>query len=94
MSRAAAIQQTLLPVLLDELARSPDPDRGLLAYRRVSEALGRTPWYLRLLRDEGQVAQRLVRLLGTSALVAGPARARAGGAAAARRAGRGPRPTS
>ena len=69
MSRAASIQQTLLPVLLDELSRSPDPDRGLLAYRRVSEALATTPWYLRLLRDEGLVAQRLMRLLGTSALV-------------------------
>jgi [glutamine synthetase] adenylyltransferase / [glutamine synthetase]-adenylyl-L-tyrosine phosphorylase len=69
VSRAAAIQQTLLPVLLDELAGSPDPDRGLLAYRRVSEALANTPWYLRLLRDEGLVAERLMRLLGTSALV-------------------------
>ena len=69
VSRAAAIQQTLLPVLLDELARTPDPDRGLLAYRRVSEALATTPWYLRLLRDEGLVAERLMRLLGTSALV-------------------------
>jgi [glutamine synthetase] adenylyltransferase / [glutamine synthetase]-adenylyl-L-tyrosine phosphorylase len=69
VSRAASIQQTLLPVLLDELALSPDPDRGLLAYRRVSEALAETPWYLRLLRDEGLVAQRLMRLLGTSALV-------------------------
>jgi len=69
VSRAASIQQTLLPVLLDELARSPDPDHGLLAYRRVSEALAQTPWYLRLLRDEGAVAQRLMQLLGTSALV-------------------------
>jgi glutamate-ammonia-ligase adenylyltransferase len=69
VSRAAAIQQTLLPVLLDELARSPEPDRGLLAYRRVSEALATTPWYLRLLRDEGLVVERLMRLLGTSALV-------------------------
>ena len=69
VSRAAAIQQTLLPVLLDELASSPDPDRGLLAYRRVSEALASTPWYLRLLRDEGLVAQRLMQLLGTSTLV-------------------------
>ena len=69
VSRAASIQQTLLPVLLDELAGTPDPDRGLLAYRRVSEALASTPWYLRLLRDEGQVSARLMRLLGTSALV-------------------------
>jgi len=69
VSRAASIQKALLPVLLDELARTPDPDRGLLAYRRVSEALATTPWYLRLLRDEGLVAERLMRLLGTSALV-------------------------
>jgi glutamate-ammonia-ligase adenylyltransferase len=68
-SRAAAIQRTLLPVLLDQLADTADPDRGLLAYRQVSEALADTPWYLRLLRDEGMVAQRLMTLLGTSALV-------------------------
>jgi glutamate-ammonia-ligase adenylyltransferase len=69
VSRAASIQRTLLPVLLDQLADTADPDRGLLAYRRVSEALSRTPWYLRLLRDEGAVAQRLMFILGTSALV-------------------------
>ncbi len=69
VSRAASIQRALLPVLLDSLSTSPDPDRGLLAYRRVSEALADTPWYLRLLRDEGAVAQRLMTLLGTSALV-------------------------
>ena len=69
VSRAASIQQALLPVLLEELAASPDPDRGLLAYRRVSEALAATPWYLRLLRDEGLVAERLMHLLGMSALV-------------------------
>ncbi len=69
VSRAAAIQTALLPVLLDELAETPDPDGGLLAYRRVSEALESTPWYLRLLRDEGAVAQRLMRLLGTSKMV-------------------------
>ena len=69
VSRAAAIQRTLLPVLLEQLADTPDPDRGLLAYRRVSEALADTPWYLGLLRDEGSVAQRLMQVLGTSALV-------------------------
>ncbi|MBV9315657.1 MAG: bifunctional [glutamine synthetase] adenylyltransferase/[glutamine synthetase]-adenylyl-L-tyrosine phosphorylase [Pseudonocardia sp.] len=69
MSRAAAIQRTLLPVLLDQLADTPNPDRGLLAYRRVSEALADTPWYLRLLRDEGSVAERLMTMLGMSALV-------------------------
>jgi [glutamine synthetase] adenylyltransferase / [glutamine synthetase]-adenylyl-L-tyrosine phosphorylase len=69
VSRAASIQRTLLPVLLEQLSDTADPDRGLLAYRRVSEALAATPWYLRLLRDEGAVAQRLMFVLGTSAMV-------------------------
>ena len=69
VSRRAAIQTALLPVLLDMLADTPDPDRGLLAYRQVSEALATTPWYLRLLRDEGAVAERLMMLLGISKYV-------------------------
>ncbi|HYS34561.1 MAG TPA: bifunctional [glutamine synthetase] adenylyltransferase/[glutamine synthetase]-adenylyl-L-tyrosine phosphorylase, partial [Pseudonocardiaceae bacterium] len=69
VSRRAAIQTTLLPVLLDLLARTSDPDGGLLAYRKLSEALATTPWYLRLLRDEGAVVERLAYLLGTSKLV-------------------------
>jgi glutamate-ammonia-ligase adenylyltransferase len=70
VSRRAAIQRHLLPVLLDYFSTSPDPDAGLLAYRHVSEALADTPWYLRLLRDEGSVASRLAGLLGGSKLVA------------------------
>ncbi|RJQ89327.1 bifunctional [glutamine synthetase] adenylyltransferase/[glutamine synthetase]-adenylyl-L-tyrosine phosphorylase [Amycolatopsis panacis] len=69
VSRRAAIQQALLPVLLDCLADTPDPDGGLLSYRKVSEALEQTPWYLRVLRDEGTVVERLAFLLGTSRLV-------------------------
>ncbi|HEY3750693.1 MAG TPA: bifunctional [glutamine synthetase] adenylyltransferase/[glutamine synthetase]-adenylyl-L-tyrosine phosphorylase [Pseudonocardiaceae bacterium] len=69
VSRRAAIQTTLLPVLLDLLGDTADPDGGLLAYRRLSEALASTPWYLRLLRDEGAVVERLAYLLGTSKLV-------------------------
>jgi glutamate-ammonia-ligase adenylyltransferase len=70
MSRRAAIQRTLLPVLLADFADAADPDGGLLAYRQVSDALGETPWYLRLLRDSGQVADRLALLLGSSRYVA------------------------
>ena len=69
VSRRAHIQGALLPMLLDLLAGTPDPDGGLLAYRKVSEALAETPWYLRLLRDEGVVVERLALLLGTSKLV-------------------------
>jgi glutamate-ammonia-ligase adenylyltransferase len=70
VSRRAAIQRTLLPAMLEAFADAPDPDAGLLSYRKVSEKLGRTPWYLRLLRDEGRVADRMARLLGTSHYVA------------------------
>jgi len=65
LSRRAAIQRTLLPVFLDWFSETPDPDSGLLAFRRLSDALGRTPWYLRSLRDEGQAARRLARVLSS-----------------------------
>jgi [glutamine synthetase] adenylyltransferase / [glutamine synthetase]-adenylyl-L-tyrosine phosphorylase len=68
VSRTAAIQRTLLPVLLGWFADSADPDAGLLGFRRVSEALGRTPWYLRLLRDEGAAAENLARILSSGRL--------------------------
>ncbi|WP_449061969.1 bifunctional [glutamine synthetase] adenylyltransferase/[glutamine synthetase]-adenylyl-L-tyrosine phosphorylase [Planomonospora algeriensis] len=71
VSRRAAIQRTLLPVLLGWFADSPDPDAGLLGFRQISDRLGTTPWYLRLLRDETAVAERLARLLGTSRYVTG-----------------------
>jgi [glutamine synthetase] adenylyltransferase / [glutamine synthetase]-adenylyl-L-tyrosine phosphorylase len=70
LSRRAAIQRTLLPVLLAEFSDSPDPDAGLLRYRRVSDTAHNAPWYLRTLRDEGRVVDRLAFLLGTSKYVA------------------------
>lgn len=66
VSRRSAIQRTLLPVMLGWFADAPDPDAGLLGFRRISEALGATTWYLRLLRDEGAVAERMARILATS----------------------------
>ncbi|MEV5431051.1 bifunctional [glutamine synthetase] adenylyltransferase/[glutamine synthetase]-adenylyl-L-tyrosine phosphorylase [Streptomyces sp. NPDC052701] len=68
VSRKAAIQRTLLPVLLGWFADSADPDAGLLNFRKVSDALGKTPWYLRLLRDEGAAAQNLARVLSAGRL--------------------------
>ncbi|MDQ2723547.1 MAG: bifunctional [glutamine synthetase] adenylyltransferase/[glutamine synthetase]-adenylyl-L-tyrosine phosphorylase, partial [Actinomycetota bacterium] len=67
VSRRGRLQAVLLPTLLDWLGDTPNPDGGLLAYRRLSDTLGETPWYLRTLRDEGAVAQRLMTVLGTSA---------------------------
>ena len=63
VSRRAAIQRTLLPVLLGWFAETPLPDQGLLGFRRVSDALGTSPWYLRLLRDDSVVAERMTRIL-------------------------------
>ncbi|CAL9403155.1 Bifunctional glutamine synthetase adenylyltransferase_adenylyl-removing enzyme [Streptomyces sp. enrichment culture] len=68
VSRKAAIQRTLLPVLLGWFADSADPDAGLLGFRKVSDALGQTPWYLRLLRDEGAAAENLARVLSAGRL--------------------------
>ena len=67
--RRGRVQSVLLPRLLDWLSDAPDPDSGLLAYRRISEALSDQRWYLSTLRDESAVAKRLMRVLGTSAFV-------------------------
>ena len=66
VTRTASIQKALMPVMLGWFADSPDPDAALFGFRRLSESLGSTPWYLSTLRDEGHVAERLARVLGTS----------------------------
>ncbi|MDI2021319.1 MULTISPECIES: bifunctional [glutamine synthetase] adenylyltransferase/[glutamine synthetase]-adenylyl-L-tyrosine phosphorylase [Paenarthrobacter] len=69
VSRRAALQRQLLPILLGWLAEGVDPDAGLLAFRRVSEALGTTHWYLGLLRDSQAAAERLCQVLANSRLI-------------------------
>jgi len=69
--RRGRVQQVLLPTLLDWLSDTPDPDAGLLNYRRISDELAEQRWYLATLRDEGAVAKRLMHVLGTSAYVPG-----------------------
>jgi glutamate-ammonia-ligase adenylyltransferase len=71
VSRRAAIQRTLLPVLLSWFADAAEPDAGLLAFRQVSDALGNSPWYLRLLRDETKAAERMAHVLASSRYAAG-----------------------
>jgi [glutamine synthetase] adenylyltransferase / [glutamine synthetase]-adenylyl-L-tyrosine phosphorylase len=69
--RRAAIQRTLLPVLLGWFADAAEPDAGLLGFRQVSEALGETPWFLRLLRDETKAAERIAHVLASSRYATG-----------------------
>lgn len=64
--RRAAIQRTLLPVMLNWWSNGPNPDRSLLAFRRLSEALGESPWFLSSLRDDAQIAERVARVTSAS----------------------------
>jgi len=70
VSRRAVIQRTLLPVLLRWMAEGIDPDRALVSFRRLSETLGETHWFLRMLRDSSGAAERLMRVLSSSAFIA------------------------
>ncbi|MDO4917504.1 MAG: bifunctional [glutamine synthetase] adenylyltransferase/[glutamine synthetase]-adenylyl-L-tyrosine phosphorylase [Rothia sp. (in: high G+C Gram-positive bacteria)] len=69
IQRSAEIQRTLMPVLLGWFAQGVDPDAGLLGFRRISESLGTTPWYLRMLRDSPAAAERLCQILSSSRFI-------------------------
>jgi glutamate-ammonia-ligase adenylyltransferase len=69
VSRRAAIQRTLLPVMLQWFSEGSDPDHGLLAFRRLSDDLGEAYWFLRMLRDSSAAAQRLTQVLSGSKFV-------------------------
>ncbi len=71
VTRTANVHRALLPVLLQWFADGSDPDAGLFGFRRLSDSLGSTPWFLQTLRDEGQVAERLARVLSTSRYATG-----------------------
>jgi len=71
LRRRAVIQRTLLPVLLGWFADQAEPDAGLLAFRQVSDALGDSPWFLRLLRDETKAAERMACVLASSRYATG-----------------------
>ncbi|MFT4122326.1 MAG: bifunctional [glutamine synthetase] adenylyltransferase/[glutamine synthetase]-adenylyl-L-tyrosine phosphorylase [Microbacteriaceae bacterium] len=71
VSRRAAIQRTLLPVILQWLAEGADPDYGLLAFRRLSDDLGESYWFLRMLRDSSGAAERLTHVLAGSRFIGG-----------------------
>lgn len=66
VSRRSSPQRQLLPVLLDWFARGVDPDAGLLGFRRLSESLGKTHWFLGMPRDTNAAAERLSHLLSNT----------------------------
>lgn len=68
-NRRGRIQALLLPTLMEWFADTPDPDGGLLAYRKLCDEHQEISWFLRILRDDNNVARRLITVLGTSAFV-------------------------
>lgn len=65
-SRTAMIQRQIMPAMFAWLADGADPDQGMLNFRKLSEEIGASHWYLGLLRDSTGAAQRLCRILPTS----------------------------
>lgn len=66
ISRKVTIQRHLMPIMVRWFADGSDPDYALLAFRRVSERLGDTSWFLRMLRDSVGAAENLTQLLSSS----------------------------
>ena len=69
VSRRATIQRHLLPVMLQWFSDGADPDYGLLAFRRLSDDLGESYWFLRMLRDSSGAAKRLTSVLSAARFV-------------------------
>ncbi len=67
--RRARLLRTLLPTLLDALAATPDPDRGLAALRSLTRRLDTSPQLLVALRDSPPVLGRIATVLGSSPVV-------------------------
>ncbi|HEX9696828.1 MAG TPA: bifunctional [glutamine synthetase] adenylyltransferase/[glutamine synthetase]-adenylyl-L-tyrosine phosphorylase [Actinomycetota bacterium] len=70
LSRRSQLMRTLLPVMLDWMSDSPDPDLAVSNFRDVALALGGNPAALAALRDSPPVVELLCRVLGTSRLLA------------------------
>jgi glutamate-ammonia-ligase adenylyltransferase len=66
LTRSSRMMQQLLPLLLDWLSTSPDPDLGLLGLRRLATGEQRSRALATAFRDSPEVARHLAVILGTS----------------------------
>ncbi|GIU86203.1 MAG: glutamate-ammonia-ligase adenylyltransferase [Acidimicrobiia bacterium] len=66
LTRRSRVMQQLLPVVLEWLSTTPDPDLGLLQLRRLSEGYTRASTLARSFRETPAAAERTCRLLGSS----------------------------
>ena len=66
LTRSSRLMQQLLPLLLDWLSESPDPDQGLLGLRTLAGSPHRRDLLVTAFRESPELARRLCLLLGTS----------------------------
>lgn len=66
LTRSSRLMQQLLPLLLDWLSESPDPDQGLMGLRSLAGAPHRRDLLVTAFRESPELARRLCLLLGTS----------------------------
>jgi glutamate-ammonia-ligase adenylyltransferase len=69
LTRSSRMMQQVLPLVLDWLSATPDPDAGLLGLRKLASGVQRTTELAVAFRDSPEVARRLSLLLGTSTLL-------------------------
>ncbi len=69
LTRRSKLMQELLPVILEWLSETPDPDLGLLQLRRLAEGATRSASLATTFRDKPGAAERACRLLGSSRIV-------------------------
>ncbi len=69
LTRSSRLMQQMLPLVLDWLSVSPDPDVGLLGLRNVTSGPQRSMELASAFRDSPEVARRLCLLLGTSRVI-------------------------
>ncbi len=69
LTRSSRLMQQLLPLLLDWLSQTPDPDLGLLALRSLADQPARASQVVAAFRESPEVARALCRVVGTSRMV-------------------------
>lgn len=69
LNRSSRLMQQLLPLLLDWLSSSPDPELGLVALRNLLSGTQRVSVVTEAFRESPDAARKLCTLVGTSRLV-------------------------
>lgn len=66
LTRSSRLMQQLLPLVLDWLSESPDPDLGLLTLQRLTDRADAATRLATTFREDPEAAQALCGIIGTS----------------------------